>query len=87
MRKSSIIPDDEDEVGKLLSEKRNSSKSYREKREKLYAKWAGAHKQLGWELLCFQAVDPKGNTYELPPCTCPGREQRKIECISLEGTP
>jgi hypothetical protein len=81
-----IIPDDEDEVKQLLSEKKSSSKSYREKREKLYTKWAEVHEQLSWELLCFQAVNPKGNNRELSPCMCPGRAQKKVECISLEGT-
>lgn len=80
-----VYPDDEDNTKWLLANKQSSSKSYRQKQEQLYTKWANIHEQLGWELLCFQAVDPKGNTQELPPCMCPGRISKKVECISLEG--
>ena len=71
---------------RLLADKQPFSKSYRQKQEQLYHKWADIHEQLGWELLCFQAVNPKGNTRELVPCMCSNRSCKKVECVGLEGT-
>jgi hypothetical protein len=72
----------DDDVTWSFTNMHPSSKSYREKQEQLYAEWAKIHEELGWQLLCFQGV---GDARELPPCACPKRTTKKIECIGLES--
>ena len=77
--------DDEVEVKNILVAVKSSAKSYRQKQEQLREKWANIHEELAWELLSFQAVDPKDSTRKLPACACPQRNCKTVECISLEG--
>jgi hypothetical protein len=80
-----IEKDGDDEVEQLLDALKPRFKGYQEKQQQLFEKWKDLHEALGWELLCFQAVDYRDGSSQLSPCICSSRLSKKIECINVEG--